>query len=83
MEKGTWLLVTGIVNKPDIANLLDFMISRLKTSSNVHDNFRFWIVCEDLKAINLPTAQKCTSHFLGDEFDGDDEQIVISESQAK
>ena len=67
MEHATWMLVTGVENKPDIANLLDFMIRRLKTSKNVHDSFRLWIVCEDLDAINLSTAQKCTCHFLGDE----------------
>ena len=68
MEHATWMLVTGVVNKPDIANLLDFMIRRLKTNKTVHENFRLWIVCEDLNAINLSTAQKCTSHFLGDEI---------------
>jgi len=68
MEHATWMLVTGVINKPDIANLLDFMIRRLKTNKTVHESFRLWIVCEDLNAINLSTAQKCTSHFLGDEI---------------
>ena len=68
MEHATWMLVTGVMNKPDIANLLDFMIRRLKTNKTVHENFRLWIVCEDLNAINLSTAQKCTCHFLGDEI---------------
>ena len=72
MEHATWMLVTGVENKSDIANLLDFMIRRLKTNKSVHENFRLWIVCEDLDAINLSTAQKCTSHFLGDDIDAVD-----------
>ena len=83
MEQGTWVLVTGIENKPEIVNLLDFMIQRLKTNKTVHENFRFWIVCEDLQAINLTTAQKCTSHFLGDEFDEEDEHAGSTEQQSK
>lgn len=74
MEHAAWMLVTGVENKPDIANLLDFMIRRLKTSKTVHENFRLWIVCENLGAINLSTAQKCTCHFLGDEFGEEDGQ---------
>ena len=74
MEHGTWLLVTGVECKPDIANLLDFMIRRLKTNKTVHENFRLWVVCENLEAINLSTAQKCTCHFLGDDMDEEDEK---------
>ena len=73
MEHATWMLVTGIENKPDIANLLDFLIRRLKTNKSVHENFRLWVVCEDLEAINLSTAQKCTCHFLGDDIDEEEE----------
>ena len=72
MEHATWMLVTGVENKSDIANLLDFMIRRLKTNKSVHENFRLWIVCEDLDAINLATDQKCTCHFLGDDIDAVD-----------
>ena len=32
------------------------------------------MVCENLEAINLSTAQKCTCHFLGDELDEEEEQ---------
>ena len=73
MEHATWMLVTGIENKPDIANLLDFLIRRLKTNKSVHENFRLWVVCEDLEAINLSTAQKCTCHFLGDYIDEEED----------
>ena len=44
------------------------MIRRLKTSQNIHDNFRFWIICQDMKALTLTTAQKCCSHYLGHEI---------------
>ena len=67
IEKGTWLICTGIENRSECENILDFMIRRLKTSPNIHDNFRFWIICQDMKALTLSTAQKCCSHYLGHE----------------
>ena len=68
MEKPIWILCVGIAGTSDCANLLDFLIRRLKTSKTIHDNFRLWIICQDIKAINLATAQKSTTHYLGVEF---------------
>ena len=67
IEKGTWLICTGIENRSECENILDFMIRRLKTSQNINDNFRFWIICQNMKALTLTTAQKCCSHYLGHE----------------
>ncbi len=68
VDRSAWLICTGINQTSECTNLLDFMIRRLKMFKTVNDNFRFWIVCQDIKDINLVTAQRTVGHYLGIEL---------------
>ena len=87
MEKAAWLICIGITKHRDSGNLLDFLIRWLKTAKSVNDNFRFWIICEGIDALNLTTVQKCISHFLGHEaipeIDPDNPNPIFEFQEAK
>ena len=67
VDKAAWLVCIGIQKDRESGNLLDFLIRWLKTAKTINENFRFWIICEGIDALNLTTVQKCSSHFLGHE----------------
>ena len=72
VEKGAWVICTGLESSPASLNLLDFMIRRLMSNKQAHEDFRLWIICQAMSCISRPTAQRCLHHFLGDEFTDQD-----------
>ena len=73
VEKGAWVIVTGLERDPECLNLLDFMIRRLVSNNKkAHEDFRLWINCQDMACVSRSTAQRCGHHFLGHEFSDQD-----------
>ena len=76
VEKGAWVICTVTEqDSPASLNLLDFMIRRLMSNKQAHEDFRLWIICQDMRCISRSTAQRCLHHFLGDEFPDQDYTI--------
>jgi len=47
MDKPAWVVFIGV--QRESANLVDFMISQLKMCKTVNENFRFWIICQEVQ----------------------------------